>query len=116
MRVDWIMACKLPSVAGTCRVRADAGKLRSARRSANSETWKSPANANGLSIQKYLATTEQREEKSIGLLMKRNRAGRILLLRSTERVEKQKPQIPVINAHARGCQLAKRCIPSPVVV
>jgi hypothetical protein len=38
MRLDWIMACTLPSVAGTCRVRADAGKLRSELRSANSET------------------------------------------------------------------------------
>jgi hypothetical protein len=54
-----------------------------------------------LSIQKVtgtcnlMAATEQPGEKSIDLLVKRNKAGRILFLYSTI---VEKPQIPVITA------------------
>jgi hypothetical protein len=64
-----------------------------------------------------MAATEQPEEKSIDLWMKRNKAGRIILVQ-------YRTELLGINAHARGCQLRRQemycmvqySIPSPVVV
>jgi hypothetical protein len=114
------MACKLPSVAGTCRVRADAGKLRSAVRSANSETRKAQQMRMDRASQEVPClqprggghrTARGEEHRSLDETKQSRQVSFTVV------VESFNPQISVIiNAHARGGHLAKRCIPSPVVV
>jgi hypothetical protein len=105
MRLDWIMACTLPSAAGTCRVRADAGKLRSELRSANSETRKGRQMRMDWVYKRWqvLASSSHGGHRTA-----RGEEHRSLDETKQSRQDYSCTELLGINAHARGCQLRRQ--------